>query len=53
MPRATAARALEHPELGALSADEVRRSALLQLAHMGATVTSERAWRASAITQAQ
>lgn len=31
---------LKHPILGALTADEVRRSALLQLAHMGARITS-------------
>ena len=34
----TGARALEHPVLGRLPADEVRRSALLQLVDMGATL---------------
>ena len=37
-PEGTGARDLEHPELGALSADEVRRSALMQLADMGARI---------------
>lgn len=37
-PEATGAAALNHPQLGAQSADEVRRSALLQLTHMGARV---------------
>jgi len=37
-PDATGARALEDARLGTLSADEVRRSALLQLVHMGATL---------------
>jgi nicotinamidase-related amidase len=37
-PEATGARDLEHPVLGKQSADEVRRSALLQLANMGAQV---------------
>jgi nicotinamidase-related amidase len=37
-PEATGARDLEHPELGRQTADEVRRSTLLHLAHMGATV---------------
>ena len=37
---ATGARAIEHPLLGRQSADEVRRSALLQLADMGATIES-------------
>jgi len=37
-PRATGARDLEDPQLGAQSADEVRRSALLQLVNMGATL---------------
>jgi nicotinamidase-related amidase len=35
-PEATGARNLEHPELGKQTADEVRRSALLQLTNMGA-----------------
>lgn len=39
-PGATGARELEHKQLGRLTADEVRRSALLQLAHMGAQVAS-------------
>ena len=37
-PSATGARDLEHPLLGSQSADDVRRSAMLQLVHMGATV---------------
>ena len=37
-PEATGARDLEHPVLGKHSADEVRRSALLQLTNMGAQV---------------
>src|SRR5262245_36374208 len=37
-PEATGARDLEHPALGRQSADEVRRSALLQLTNMGAQV---------------
>jgi nicotinamidase-related amidase len=37
-PEATGARDLEHPVLGRQSADEVRRSALLQLTNMGAQV---------------
>jgi nicotinamidase-related amidase len=37
-PAATGARELEHPLLGAQSADEVRRTALLQLVNMGATL---------------
>lgn len=37
-PDATAARALEDDRLGHQSADEVRRSALLQLINMGATL---------------
>lgn len=37
-PEATGARDLENPELGRLTADEVRRSTLLQLLHMGATI---------------
>lgn len=37
-PEATGARSLEHDELGSLSADEVRRTALLQLADMGARI---------------
>jgi nicotinamidase-related amidase len=35
-PHATGAKDLDHPELGKQNADEVRRSALLQLVHMGA-----------------
>jgi nicotinamidase-related amidase len=38
-PAATGARALEHPALGAQTADEVRDAALLHVVHMGATVT--------------
>ena len=37
-PEATGARDVEHPLLGRLSADQVRRSALLQLLDMGATL---------------
>jgi nicotinamidase-related amidase len=37
-PEATGARDLEDPVLGRLTADQVRRSALLHLVHMGATV---------------
>lgn len=37
-PDATGARDLEDPVLGRLTADEVRRSALLQLLHMGASL---------------
>jgi nicotinamidase-related amidase len=37
-PDATGARALEDAELGNLSADEVRRSALLHLQNMGVTI---------------
>ena len=39
-PEATGARDLEDPVLGRLDADEVRRSALLQLLHMGATLAA-------------
>jgi nicotinamidase-related amidase len=47
-PDATGARDLEHPSLGKQSADEVRRSALLQLTNMGARVlaTGERGAKA-------
>lgn len=41
---ATGARALDHEVLGRQSADEVRRSALLQLANMGATIVSSSAF---------
>jgi len=37
-PDATGARDLDHPVLGHQTADEVRRSALLQVVNMGATV---------------
>ena len=37
-PDATGARELDHPSLGKQTADEVRRTALLQLSNMGATV---------------
>jgi hypothetical protein len=40
-PEATGARDLEHPVLGSQSADEVRRSALLQLTNMGAQVLAK------------
>jgi nicotinamidase-related amidase len=39
-PDATGATDISHARLGALEADEVRRSALLQLTHMGASVAS-------------
>ena len=39
-PQATASRDIEHPLLGRLGADEVRRSALLQLASMGVEIAS-------------
>jgi len=38
-PDGTGACAMEHEILGSLTADEVRRSALMQLANMGATIT--------------
>jgi nicotinamidase-related amidase len=41
-PDATGACDLSHEEFGSLSADEVRRSALLQLASMGAGITPMR-----------
>ncbi len=39
-PQATGARDLDHAELGRLTADEVVRSALLQVVHMGATLAA-------------
>jgi nicotinamidase-related amidase len=39
-PDATGARAIEHPQLGHQTADEVRRSALLHLTNMGAVTTT-------------
>ncbi len=39
-PEATGARDLEHAVLGRQTADEVRRSALLQLENMGASIAS-------------
>jgi nicotinamidase-related amidase len=39
-PAATGAGALEHPGLGSQTADEVRRSALLQLTNMGAQLVA-------------
>ena len=39
-PAATGGFPLEHGALGSQSADEVARTALLQLTHMGATITS-------------
>jgi len=41
-PAGTGSCAIDHPVLGPQSADEVRRSALLHLAHMGVTLVSER-----------
>jgi nicotinamidase-related amidase len=40
-PTATGTHALEDPNLGKQSADEVRRSALLQLKDMGVVVSSD------------
>ena len=45
-PAATGARALEHPVLGEQGADEVVRSAFLQLENMGAEVVSAEVWAA-------
>jgi nicotinamidase-related amidase len=39
-PLATGAHDIHHPDLGTLSAAEVRRTALIQLADMGATILS-------------
>lgn len=39
-PEATGGFPLSHPVLGELSADEVRRTALLQLSHMGVTIAA-------------
>src|SRR5258707_10585766 len=39
-PRATGACEILHPALGILTAPEVRRTALIQLAHMGAAIVS-------------
>jgi len=48
-PDATGAAALQHPELGTQSANEVRRSAFLHLMHLGAHVarTPDSIWSAS------
>jgi len=49
-PEATGACDMTHPSLGAMTAEEVRRSALLQLANMGAqiwTSTSSRVYSSS------
>ncbi len=46
-PDATGAVDLHDPRLGSLSADEVRRSALLQLVHMGARLVDPALERAS------
>jgi len=43
-PEATGARTMEDPILGSQSAEEVRRSALLQLVNMGAKVVSAPVW---------
>jgi nicotinamidase-related amidase len=53
-PEATGAADLQHPQLGAQSADDVRRSAFLHLAHLGAHIgaTVESVWPASAIAAA-
>jgi len=40
-PEATASRDLDHDRLGHQSADEVRRSALLHLSHMGVTLAAD------------
>ena len=50
-PNATGACDIAHEQLGALSADEVRRSALLQLASMGARITPMQ--RDEAVTRLQ
>jgi hypothetical protein len=42
-PDATAARDLSDPRLGSQTADDVRRSALLQLVNMGAKVITQTA----------
>jgi hypothetical protein len=42
-PDGTGGFPLRHGLLGELSADEVRRTALLQLNHMGVTMASKRA----------
>lgn len=52
-PRATSAAALDDPRLGAQSADEVRRSALLHLLHMGATLVPDAPGEGDASTAAQ
>jgi nicotinamidase-related amidase len=53
-PEATGARDLDDPVLGRQTADEVRRSALLQVVNMGAIVTSlgRAAHAAPAVTEA-
>jgi nicotinamidase-related amidase len=51
-PAATGSRALEHPVLGAQSADEVVRSAFLQLENMGAEVVSAGVWAAEPLALA-
>jgi nicotinamidase-related amidase len=45
-PEATGARDLDHPVLGRQSADEVRRTALLQVENMGAVMAPSRLARA-------
>ena len=50
-PEATGARDLEHAVLGRQTADEVRRSALLQLENMGASVISSPVASASYASQ--
>ena len=45
-PNATGAADLQDPRLGSLTADEVRRSALLQLVHMGARLVDPEPERA-------
>jgi nicotinamidase-related amidase len=47
-PEATGARDLEHAELGRQTADEVRRSALLQLTNMGAQLIAATPWATGA-----
>lgn len=51
-PEATGARDLEHERLGRQTADEVRRSTLLQLTNMGATVAETPAAPVEAATPA-
>ncbi len=51
-PNATGACDMAHEQLGSLSAEEVRRSALLQLASMGARITPMKRDKTAARTEA-